>query len=90
MRIARWLAGALLPVVLVSGCQSMNNTEKGAVAGGGIGAGAGALIGHATGHTGAGALIGGLTAACWAARSATTWTRRRPGKNASPPPKHGT
>src|SRR5262245_15857203 len=61
MRIARWLAGALLPVVLVSGCQSMNNTEKGAVAGGGIGAGAGALIGHATGHTGAGALIGGLT-----------------------------
>lgn len=61
MRIARWLAGAVLPVVLVSGCQSMNNTEKGALAGGGLGAGAGALIGHATGHTGAGAVIGGLT-----------------------------
>jgi outer membrane lipoprotein SlyB len=60
MRIARWLAGVVLPVVLASGCQSMNNTEKGAVAGGGIGAGAGALIGHATGHTGAGAVIGGL------------------------------
>ena len=61
MRIARWLAGAVLPVILVSGCQSMNSTEKGALAGGGIGAGAGALIGHATGHTGAGAVIGGLT-----------------------------
>jgi outer membrane lipoprotein SlyB len=60
MRTARWLAGIALPVVLVSGCQSMNNTEKGALAGGGIGAGAGALIGHATGHTGAGAVIGGL------------------------------
>jgi len=61
MRIARWLAGFALSVVLSSGCQSMNNTEKGALAGGGIGAGAGALIGHATGHTGAGAVIGGLT-----------------------------
>jgi len=61
MRIARWLAGFAMPVVLVSGCQSMNNTEKGALTGGGIGAGAGALIGHATGHTGAGAVIGGLT-----------------------------
>ena len=63
MRIARWLAGAVLPVVLVSGCQSMNSTEKGAVAGGGIGAGTGALVGHAVGNTGAGAVIGGLAGA---------------------------
>jgi outer membrane lipoprotein SlyB len=61
MRTARWLAGTALPVILLGGCQSMNNTEKGALTGGGIGAGAGALIGHATGHTGAGAVIGGLT-----------------------------
>jgi hypothetical protein len=61
MRIARWFAIVALPVVLISGCQSMNSTEKGALTGGGIGAGAGALIGHATGHTGAGAVIGGLT-----------------------------
>jgi hypothetical protein len=61
MRIVRSLVGvSVLPVLLASGCQSMNNTEKGALAGGGIGAGAGAAIGHATGHTGAGAVIGGL------------------------------
>ena len=63
MRIARWLACAALPVFLVSGCQSMNNTERGAVAGGGIGAGTGALVGHAVGNTGAGAVIGGLAGA---------------------------
>ena len=61
MRFARWFAGVALPVVVLSGCQSMNNTEKGAVAGGAAGAGVGALVGHATGHTGAGAVIGGLT-----------------------------
>jgi hypothetical protein len=36
----------------------MSNTEKGAGIGGLFGAGMGALIGHATGHTGAGALVG--------------------------------
>lgn len=43
---------------LLVGCSTMSNTEKGVGAGGLIGAGTGALIGHATGHTGAGALIG--------------------------------
>jgi hypothetical protein len=47
----------------MSGCQSMNNTEKGALTGGGIGAGVGAAIGSVTHHTGAGALIGGATGA---------------------------
>jgi uncharacterized protein YcfJ len=47
----------------MSGCSSMNNTEKGALAGGGIGAGVGAAIGSVTHHTGAGALIGGATGA---------------------------
>src|SRR4051794_29858689 len=42
----------------LAGCESMNQTEKGALGGGAIGAGTGALIGSATGHTGAGAAIG--------------------------------
>jgi hypothetical protein len=41
----------------------MNNTEKGAVAGGALGAGAGAIIGSATHNTAAGALIGGAVGA---------------------------
>jgi hypothetical protein len=41
----------------------MSNTEKGTLAGGGIGAGTGAIIGSATHHTGAGALIGGAVGA---------------------------
>jgi hypothetical protein len=36
----------------------LSNTEKGVGAGGLIGAGTGALVGNAVGHTGAGALIG--------------------------------
>jgi outer membrane lipoprotein SlyB len=52
------LFGAVLPALLACGCSSMSNTEGGALGGGLLGAGAGALIGHATGHTGAGAFIG--------------------------------
>jgi hypothetical protein len=58
MRIRRWLSAALLPAALACGCESMSHTENGALAGGAVGAGVGALIGNATGHTGAGALIG--------------------------------
>ncbi len=46
-------------VLLTCGCASMNNTERGALGGGAVGAGAGALIGSTTGNAGAGALIGG-------------------------------
>ncbi|HTK77345.1 MAG TPA: glycine zipper domain-containing protein [Gemmataceae bacterium] len=42
----------------LTGCESMNKTEQGAVGGGVLGGTAGALIGSATGHTGAGAAIG--------------------------------
>src|SRR6185369_1736365 len=49
-------AALALPV----GCSSMSNTDKGLLAGAGLGTAAGAVIGHATGHTGAGAVIGGL------------------------------
>src|SRR5439155_14996857 len=48
----------LLPGLLTCGCASMSNTEKGVSAGSVIGAGTGALVGNAVGHTGAGALIG--------------------------------
>jgi len=49
----------VLPVLLVTGCAGMSNTDRGAVGGTAIGAGTGAVIGHALGNTGAGAVIGG-------------------------------
>jgi hypothetical protein len=56
---AGWKGCALLvTLTLTCGCASMNNTESGALGGGAIGAGTGALVGHALGHTGGGALIG--------------------------------
>src|SRR5437764_14726151 len=58
MKTRHSLAPVVLLGLLVSGCESMSNTEKGVGLGGALGAGTGALIGKATGHTGAGALIG--------------------------------
>src|SRR5262249_20158966 len=55
------LGGALL--ALGGGCQSMSNTDKGVLTGGALGTGAGALIGSATHHTGAGAVLGGVVGA---------------------------
>ena len=49
---------AVLPLVAVCGCESMNNTDKGVLGGGALGAGTGAIVGHALGNTGAGAVIG--------------------------------
>lgn len=43
-----------------AGCSTMNNTEKGAVAGGAIGTGVGLLAGAATGNPRTGAAVGGL------------------------------
>src|SRR5262245_12717133 len=61
---SRWLlAVALFPVLLSGGCASMSNTDKGVLGGGAIGAGTGALIGSATGHTGLGAAVGGVVGA---------------------------
>ena|SRR5581483_8532516 len=54
----RVYAAALLPALLACGCASMNNTEKGAAAGGVIGAGTGALVGSAVHRPGIGALAG--------------------------------
>src|SRR5579864_2555306 len=54
----RLVSAVIVPVLFACGCSSMSDTEKGVGLGGLLGAGTGALIGHATGHTGAGALIG--------------------------------
>src|SRR5262245_45216888 len=54
---------AVLPVVPGSGCQSMSNTDKGVLAGGGLGAATGALIGGSRGHAGTGAVAGGVLGA---------------------------
>jgi hypothetical protein len=70
MRNATWmrwrfrvlLGGLVLPVMLGNGCQSMSNTDKGVLAGGGLGAAAGALAAGPR-HAGAGALVGGAIGA---------------------------
>lgn len=45
------------------GCAGLSNTDKGLLAGGGLGSVAGAAIGSRSGNTGAGAAIGGLMGA---------------------------
>jgi outer membrane protein OmpA-like peptidoglycan-associated protein len=44
----------------LTGCASMNNTEKGAAAGAGVGGAIGAVIGRQTGGTARGAIIGAV------------------------------
>jgi hypothetical protein len=61
-RLRVLLGSSLVAVAVSNGCQSMNNTDKGLLAGGGIGAAAGALAGGPR-HAGAGALIGGVLGA---------------------------
>lgn len=58
MKTKSLVSAILGPALLAFGCDSLNHTENGALAGGGIGAATGAIIGHATGHTAGGALIG--------------------------------
>ncbi|MCS7304539.1 MAG: glycine zipper domain-containing protein [Thermoguttaceae bacterium] len=43
---------------LGAGCSSWSHTDRGALAGGLLGAGTGAIIGSSTGHAGAGTLLG--------------------------------
>jgi hypothetical protein len=56
-----WLAAALTPLLLATGCESA--AGKGLLAGGGLGALAGGAIGAATHHAGTGALIGAAAGA---------------------------
>lgn len=53
-----WPALWLIPICLAVGCQSPYYTDQGAAIGGVGGAGVGALVGSASGHPVAGALIG--------------------------------
>lgn len=46
--------------LLLGGCSSLSNTEKGAVVGAGAGAAGGAAVGKATGETAKGAVIGAI------------------------------
>jgi outer membrane protein OmpA-like peptidoglycan-associated protein len=55
--------GLALGTGVLSGCEGMNRTQKGALGGTAVGAGVGALIGKGSGHTGRGALIGGAVGA---------------------------
>lgn len=48
-----------LSAMLLSGCSSMTNTQKGAGIGAGAGAGIGAIIGNKAGNTAVGAVVGG-------------------------------
>lgn len=50
-------------VLALSACSDRPNTTTGALAGGALGAGTGAIIGHQSGHGGEGALIGGAAGA---------------------------
>jgi hypothetical protein len=57
-----WFTGLLGLTAMTVGCASpyspYYHTDEGAVAGGLVGAGTGAIVGHALGNTGAGALVG--------------------------------
>jgi hypothetical protein len=63
MKTTRLIGAAVLPTLLACGCSTLNHTENGALAGGAIGAGTGALIGSVTHHAAGGALIGGAVGA---------------------------
>ena len=57
------ITGVLLAVIALAGCESMgtaaqSKTNQGAVLGGLLGAGAGAILGNQTDHAGAGTAIG--------------------------------
>lgn len=54
------LAIPLLSAIALSGCASMNHTQRGAALGSGLGAATGAIVGHQSGHAGGGAAIGAL------------------------------
>jgi len=57
MKSISMLALAVIALTL-AGCATMTPTQGGALTGGAIGAGTGALIGSTSGHAGEGALIG--------------------------------
>ena len=63
MQTRKLVVCSALAVTLFGGCAQLNTTQKGALGGGMLGAGAGALIGRQSGHTAGGAAIGGALGA---------------------------
>jgi uncharacterized protein YcfJ len=63
MQTRKLVVCSALVVTLLDGCAQLNTTQKNALGGGILGAGAGALIGHQTHHTAGGAAIGGALGA---------------------------
>lgn len=60
MNRAKWIGCALLPTLLSVGCSNMDNTERGALAGGLFGTAAGTIVGAAARAPLAGAAIGAV------------------------------
>ncbi|MFN2566978.1 MAG: OmpA family protein [Gemmatimonadaceae bacterium] len=63
VRIAPIAVGLLVSVgtaPLLTGCQTLNNKERGAIIGAAAGAGVGGVVGNATGSTARGAIIGAV------------------------------
>jgi len=58
LALAGGVAGLIGMLACLTGCASWSHTDRGALAGGLLGAGTGAIIGSATGHAGAGSVIG--------------------------------
>lgn len=58
----KWMAPALIASLALVGCNT-TPTQDGAVVGGALGAGAGAIIGNQSGKSGEGALIGAAAGA---------------------------
>lgn len=56
--LSKSLVFLALIAIILSGCKSMNKTQKGAVIGTAGGGAAGAVIGRASGNTALGAIIG--------------------------------
>ncbi len=80
--------GVLVALALfVASCSTpLSTREKGALAGGAIGAGAGAAIGSASGHTGTGALIGAGVGAVSGALIGDAMQANEQQQAAPPPP----
>ena len=57
------VAGSIALATLLGACGPLNTTQKNALGGGILGAGAGALIGHQTHHAAGGAAVGGALGA---------------------------
>jgi len=59
-RSRSFIAALFTTVLLLGGCSSLSNTEKGAVIGAGAGAAGGAAVGQATDNTAEGAILGAV------------------------------